>query len=108
MDVHPDRLNAFMGKMLGDIGAAANAALIKVGDRLGLYKALAAQSPMTSEELAKASGTAERCIREWLSAQAAGGYVEYDAGYGQDFDAARTGDGICRRGQPAFWAPSAT
>src|SRR5215213_9682987 len=78
MDIDADRLGAFMGKMLGDFGAAANAALIKVGDRLGLYKVLAAQGPMTSQQLAAASGTAERCVREWLSAQAASGYVEYE------------------------------
>ena len=78
MDIDKDRLGAFMGKMLGDFGAAANAALIKVGDRLGLYKMLAAQGPMTSQQLAEASGTTERCVREWLSAQAASGYVEYD------------------------------
>jgi 2-polyprenyl-3-methyl-5-hydroxy-6-metoxy-1,4-benzoquinol methylase len=68
-----------MGKMVGDMGAAANAALIKVGDRLGLYKALAAEGPMTPAELAKASGTTERYVREWLSAQAAAGYIDYDA-----------------------------
>ena len=83
MDVNPDRLNAFMGKMLGDMGAAANAALIKVGDRLGLYKALAAKGPMTPAELAKATGTTERCIREWLSAQAAAGYVDYNSATGK-------------------------
>jgi SAM-dependent methyltransferase len=83
MDVNPDKLNAFMGKMLGDMGAAANAALIKVGDRLGLYKALAAKGPMTPAELANATGTTERCIREWLSAQAAAGYVDYDAASGK-------------------------
>jgi SAM-dependent methyltransferase len=83
MDVNPDKLNAFMGKMLGDMGAAANAALIKVGDRLGLYKALAAKGPMTPAELAKATGTTERCIREWLSAQAAAGYVDYDSATGK-------------------------
>ena len=53
MDVDKDRLSSFMGKMLGDFGAAANAALIKVGDRLGLYKVLAAQGPMTSQQLCK-------------------------------------------------------
>ncbi|MEO6381728.1 MAG: SAM-dependent methyltransferase, partial [Nitrobacter sp.] len=68
-----------MGKMVGDIGAAANAALIRTGDRLGLYKALASKGPMTPAELAQATGTTERYIREWLSAQAASGYVEYDA-----------------------------
>ena len=52
MDVNTDRLNAFMGKMLGDMGATANAALIKIGDRLGLYKTLAAKGPMTAADLA--------------------------------------------------------
>ena len=83
MDVNPDKLNAFMGKMLGDIGAAANASLIQVGDRLGLYKALAAKGPMTPAELAQATGTTERYVREWLSAQAASGYVDYDAATGK-------------------------
>src|ERR1700694_3995012 len=83
MDVNPDKLNAFMGKMVGDMGAAANAALIKVGDRLGLYKTLAANGPMTPADLAKASGTNERYIREWLSAQAAAGYIEYDPATGK-------------------------
>ena len=85
MDVNPDKLNSFMGKMVGDMGAAANAALIKVGDRLGLYKALAAKGPMTPAELAKATGTTERCVREWLSAQAAAGYVDYEAASGKFF-----------------------
>jgi SAM-dependent methyltransferase len=79
MEVNPDRLNAFMGKVLGDVGAAANAPLIRIGDRLGLYKTLAAKGPVTPKDLAAATGTAERYIREWLSAQAASGYVDYDA-----------------------------
>jgi SAM-dependent methyltransferase len=78
MDIDTDRLNAFMGKMVGDLGASLNASLILVGDKLGLYKALAEQGPMNSSELAKATGTAERYVREWLAAQAASGYVEYD------------------------------
>jgi len=78
MNVNMDRLNEFVGKMVGDIGAAANTALIRTGDRLGLYKALA-RAPMTPTELAQATGTTERYVREWLSAQAASGYVEYDA-----------------------------
>jgi SAM-dependent methyltransferase len=78
MEVDTDRLNSFMGKMIGDIGAAMNASLMLLGDRLGLYKALAEKGPMNSAELAKATGTAERYVREWLSAQAASGYVEYD------------------------------
>jgi hypothetical protein len=83
MDVNPDKLNAFMGKMLGDVGAAMNASLMLLGDKLGLYKALAAKGPLTSADLAKATGTTERYIREWLAAQAASGYVEYDSASGK-------------------------
>jgi SAM-dependent methyltransferase len=83
MDVNPDKLNAFMGKMLGDVGAAMNASLMLLGDKLGLYKALAAKGPLTAAELAKATGTTERYIREWLAAQAASGYVEYDSASGK-------------------------
>jgi SAM-dependent methyltransferase len=83
MGVNPDKLNAFMGKMLGDVGAAMNASLMLLGDKLGLYKALAAKGPLTAAELAKATGTTERYIREWLAAQAASGYVEYDSASGK-------------------------
>lgn len=78
MDVNPDRLNAFMGKMVGELGAAMNASLVLIGDKLGLYRTLAQKGPMSSSELARATGTSERYVREWLSAQAASGYVEYD------------------------------
>jgi SAM-dependent methyltransferase len=83
MDVNPDKLNAFIGKMVGDIGTAMNASLMLIGDKLGLYKALAAKGPMNSSELAKATGTSERYVREWLAAQAASGYVEYDKASGK-------------------------
>ena len=83
MDVNPDKLNSFIGKMLGDVGAAMNASLMLIGDKLGLYKTLAAKGPMNSSELAKATGTSERYVREWLAAQAASGYVEYDAASGK-------------------------
>jgi SAM-dependent methyltransferase len=83
MDVNMDKLNAFMGKMVGDMGAAMNASLLLLGDKLGLYKALADKGPMNSMELAKATGTAERYIREWLATQAASGYIEYDAASGK-------------------------
>jgi SAM-dependent methyltransferase len=79
MDVNTDKLNAFVGKMLGDVGAAMNASLMLIGDKLKLYKTLAAKGPMTSAELAQATSTGERYIREWLAAQAASGYVDYDA-----------------------------
>jgi len=78
MQVDRDKLNAFMGKMLVDVGAAMSASLMLIGDKLGLYKALAKGGPMSSTGLANATSTAERYVREWLAAQAAAGYVNYD------------------------------
>jgi SAM-dependent methyltransferase len=75
----PDKLNAFMGKMVGDMAAAMSAALVVLGDHLGLYKALAQHGPATSADLAGVTGLNERLVREWLSAQAAADYVTYDA-----------------------------
>src|ERR1700681_829386 len=74
--INEDKLNAFMGQVVGELGATVNAGLIVLGDRLGLYKAMAESGPITSAELAEKTGTAERYVREWLNAQAAGGYVE--------------------------------
>jgi ubiquinone/menaquinone biosynthesis C-methylase UbiE len=79
----PDKLNAFMGKMVGDMGAAMSAALVVLGDHLGLYKALAAHGPATSLELAGATGLNERLLREWMAAQAAADYLTYDAASGR-------------------------
>src|SRR5256885_10970448 len=78
MALNQDKLHEFLGKAIVDFGATFNAALVRIGDRLGLYKALASGGPQTSAELAKRTGTAERYVREWLSAQAAGGYVTYN------------------------------
>lgn len=78
MSVDEQRLNAFLGKAVGDLGAAVSAVLVSIGDELGLYKALDS-GPMTAGELAAKTRTSERYIREWLSNQAAGGYVNYDA-----------------------------
>ncbi|MCC6695039.1 MAG: methyltransferase domain-containing protein [Candidatus Hydrogenedentes bacterium] len=72
------KLHEIVGKMVGDLGAAANGALVITGDRLGLYQALSENGPLTVEELAQQTGTNERYVREWLSAQAASRYVEYD------------------------------
>jgi len=72
------KLGAFMGKILEDCGAAASAPLVVLGDKLGLYRAMADGTPVTAAELAARTGTAERYVREWLAAQAAGGYVTYD------------------------------
>ena len=78
MTVNEEKLNAFLGKVVGDVGATMSAALVVIGDKLGLYRALAA-GPQTPAELAKKTETAERYVRGWLNAQAASGYVEYDA-----------------------------
>jgi 2-polyprenyl-3-methyl-5-hydroxy-6-metoxy-1,4-benzoquinol methylase len=83
MAIDQDKLHAFLGRAIVDFGATFSAALIRIGDKLGLYKALAKFGPQTSAELAKATGTTERYIREWLSNQAAGGYVTYDAATGK-------------------------
>ena len=79
MAIDMDKLHAFLGTAIVDFGATFNAALVRIGDKLGLYKGLAAGGPQTAAELAKRTGTAERYVREWLSCQAAGGYVTYDA-----------------------------
>ena len=72
-----DKLNAFIGRFVGDLGAAVHTGMVVIGERLGLYKALAAE-PMSSAELAAKTQTDERYVREWLASQAAGGYVTYD------------------------------
>ena len=72
------KMNAFVGKMIGDVGATLTGALVIIGDRLGFYRALAEHGAMTSEALARATGTHERYVREWLANQAASGYLEYD------------------------------
>lgn len=78
MAVDQARLQAFMGKALVDLGASISVPLFILGERLGLYKAMAGAGPMTSAQLASKAGTDERITREWLSNQAAGGYVVYD------------------------------
>ncbi len=74
------RLDAFMGQFVQDCGAAANVPLVIIGDKLGLYRAMAGGEPVTPAELAERTGCRERYIKEWLSAQAASGYVSYEAG----------------------------
>lgn len=82
MTLDPQKLDEFLGKVVGDAGAAMSAALVVVGDRLGLYRALTG-SPATAAELAARTGTATRYVQEWLDAQAAGGYVVYDPADGR-------------------------
>ena len=82
MDLDMTKLEPLLGTVVNELGAASNAALVIVGDKLGLFRTLSA-GPMTAAELATRTGTHERLVREWLSAQAASGFVDYDAGDGR-------------------------
>jgi SAM-dependent methyltransferase len=83
MTIDEKKLEGFVHKVLGDVGATGTAGLAIIGDRLGLYKAMAGAGPLSPAELAAKTGTNERCIREWLSAQAAAEYVDYDPATGR-------------------------
>jgi SAM-dependent methyltransferase len=72
-----DKLNALVGQFVNDLGATVHSGMVVIGERLGLYKALAS-GPMTPGELAAKTKTDERYVREWLASQAAGGYISYD------------------------------
>jgi SAM-dependent methyltransferase len=78
--VDMDAFMAFVGKFAGDLGAVVAAGNVVIGDRLGLYRALAEAGPSTAAELAARTGTDERYVAEWLAGQAAGGYLEYGDG----------------------------
>ena len=76
--IDPDKMNAFLEKVIADFGASLSSMFGYIGQRLGLYEALADSDDLTTAELANTTGTDERCIREWLINQAAGDYVHYD------------------------------
>jgi len=82
-EIDLDKLQQFVFRAVEEIGATVNTALVVMGDRLGLYRALAGAGPLVPAELAQRTGTAERYVREWLNAQAAGGYVSYDPDTGR-------------------------
>jgi 2-polyprenyl-3-methyl-5-hydroxy-6-metoxy-1,4-benzoquinol methylase len=83
IEVDGDKLMQFVFRAVDEVGATLNAALVVMGDKLGLYRALADSDGLTPAELAQRTDTAERYVREWLNAQAAGGYVSYDPGSGR-------------------------
>ena len=78
MSINESKLNDFLNKAVGDLGAAMSATLMLVGDRLGLYRELA-KGPVSASTLAQRTGTNERYVREWLGNQGAGGYVQFDS-----------------------------
>ena len=98
------KLEQFVFRAVEEVGATLNTALVVMGDRLGLYRALAGAGALTPAELAARTGTAERYVREWLNAQAAGGYVTYHPADGHLQPAARAGGRVLRRGQPGLSA----
>ncbi len=78
MAIDEGKVHAFVDKALGDLGGAVTASMVVIGDKLGLYRAMADGAAVSSTELAQRTGTAERCVREWMAAQAASGYLTYD------------------------------
>jgi SAM-dependent methyltransferase len=77
MTLDQERLGALLESVVGDLSGAYGGALVSLGDKLGLYAAMAGAGPLSAAEVADRSGCAERYVREWLNAQAAGGYVDY-------------------------------
>ncbi len=96
------KLDEFMGRFVGDLGAAMSAALVVIGDRLGLYRAMADGTPVSAEQLAERTGTDPRYVREWLSNQAAGGYVSYDPAGEAFFLTPEQSLALAQEGSPAF------
>ena len=83
LTLDPDKLMSFVFRAVDEVGATLNCALVVMGDKLGFYRAMVEAGPITSDELAEQTGTAERYVREWLNAQAAGDFVDYDPGSGR-------------------------
>src|SRR5262245_9800771 len=97
-----EKLERFVQKAVEEVGATLNAALVVMGDRLGLYRALAGAGPLVASELAARTGTAEPYVREWLNAQAAGGYVEYAPETGRYSLPAEYAAALADEDSPAF------
>lgn len=101
MAINETKLNDFMGRFVGDLGAVTHAATVVVGDQLGLYKALA-EGPSDVESLARRTETDPRYLLEWLSAQAASGYIEYDAASKRFSMSEEQAFALAQEGSPAF------
>jgi 2-polyprenyl-3-methyl-5-hydroxy-6-metoxy-1,4-benzoquinol methylase len=104
MAVDMDKLNVLVGKIVGDLGGAATGALVRLGDRLGLFKALASSGAQSSEELARRTKTHERLLREWLHGMASAQYVTYDAASEKFSMTAEQSFAFAEEDGPAFMA----
>jgi SAM-dependent methyltransferase len=102
VQIDMDKLMQFVFRAVEELGATLNTALVVMGDRLGLYRALAGAGPLAPAELAERTGTAERYVREWLNAQAAGGYVEYDPDSGRYTLPPEQATALTDPGSPAY------
>jgi SAM-dependent methyltransferase len=100
---NPDKLNELVGRLVGDLGAAIAGANILLGDRLGLYKAMADGEPVTSSQLAKKTSLHERHVREWLAGQAASGYIDYHADKEAFSLSAEQAMAFAEEGSPCFF-----
>ena len=101
MALDTQKLDAFLGRFVGDLGATFNAGMVVIGDHLGLYRALA-EAPATAADLARRTDTDARYVREWLSSQAAGGYVEYDPATDTFSMTEEQSFTLAQEGSPAF------
>ena len=107
-EVDPDLLNAFIGQMVGDLGATVSAGLVLIGDRLGIYRAMADGTSVTAETLADRTGLAVAYLRPWLANQASGGYVTHHTEDGEDRYALspEQAAALADPDSPAYFAPS--
>src|SRR5579872_5977427 len=102
MSLNQDKLNEMLHRGVNDFGATFHAALVTLGDKLGLYKGLNGGGPQTPAELAKRTGTTERYVREWLASQAAGGYVTLDTATGRYLLSEEQAFTLADENSPAF------
>lgn len=103
MAIDGNKLQELINRMLGDVGAAMGTGLVLIGDKFGYYKTLAAAGPLTPAELASKTGTVERYVREWAAAQAAAGYINYDADTGRFSISPEQALVLADEGGPAFF-----
>ncbi len=100
--IDTEKLMGFVFRAVDEVGATLNTALVVMGDRLGLYRALASAGPLSPAELAERTDTAERYVREWLNAQAAGAYVDYDPDSGRYSLSAEHAVALTDESSPAY------
>jgi SAM-dependent methyltransferase len=100
--VNQEKLNQFLGKFVGDLGATFHAPTVLIGEKLGLYKAMAGEEELTPGELASKTGTHERYIREWLASQAASGYAMYNPKTGKYWLSPEQAVALADESSPAY------